>query len=269
MAADARLLRRGAVTVLTAGVVLAVGGCGGPTEPQATQPVPSSSAPAPSSSPSPTPASTSASPSSSPTPEPSSGSPSGFDRTATPATSSGPLSGQALPDPQVLGSGWVARVDPGSAEDGYTGNGTPVIARDPKDLAQAILPIGCADASVYDVAPPVAEHALEVDYAYRASGAHGVALALDFGDEATAKRFVSVYTGALKRCTPGAGGSMVVTVAPAPAGAFASVQKDAAFGTSWRELVVRTGAVVRLVAVEGATTPARSWSQVVTSLPAL
>lgn len=267
MAADARLLRRGAVTVLTAGVVLAVGGCSSSPEPQAQQAVPSTSSAA--ASPTPTPASTSASPSSSPTPEPSSASPSGFDRTATPATSSGPLSGQALPDPQVLGSGWVARVDPGSAEDGYTGNGTPVIARDPKDLAQAILPIGCADASVYRVAPPVAEHALEADYAYRASGAHGVALALDFGDEATAKRFVSVYTGALKRCTPGEGGSMVVTVAPAPAGAFASVQTDGAFGTTWRELVVRTGPVVRIVSVEGASTPARPWSQVLASLPAL
>ena len=29
------------------------------------------------------------------------------------------------------------------------------------------------------------------------------------------------------------------------------------------------GSALRLVAVEGATTPARSWSQVVTSLPAL
>lgn len=268
MAADARLLRRGAVSVLTAGVVLAVGGCSGSPEPQAQEPTPSVSSSTPA--PSPSPSTSDASPApSSPTPEPSSASPSGFDRTATPATSSGPLSGSALPDPQVLGSGWVARVDPGSAEDGYTGNGTPVIARDPKDLAQAILPIGCADASVYAVAPPLAEHALEVDYAYRATGAHGVALALDFGDQATAKRFVAVYTSALKRCTPGEGGSMVVTVAPAPAGAFASLQTDAAFGTSWRELVVRTGAVVRIVAVEGAATPARSWSQVLASLPAL
>lgn len=266
MAADASLLRRGAATVLTAGVVLAVGGCSSSSDPQPSQPASSSTTVA---SPSPTPAGTSASPSASPAPEPSSASPSGFDRTATPGTSSGPLSGKALPDPQVLGSGWVARVDPGSAEDGYTGNGTPVVARDPKDLAQAILPIGCADASVYDVAPPVAEHALEVDYAYRASGAHGVALALDFGDEATASRFVTVYTAALKRCTPGEGGSMVVTVAPAPAGAFASVQTDSAFGTSWRELVVRTGAVVRLVAVEGKATPARPWSQVLAALPAL
>lgn len=267
MAADARLLRRGAVWVLTAGVVLAVGGCGGSPEQQTPEPTPSASSATPS--PSPSPSASDASPSASATSGTPTASPSGFDRTATPATSSGPLSGSALPDPQVLGSGWVARVDPGSAEDGYTGNGTPVIARDPKDLAQAILPIGCADASVYGVAPPVAEHALEVDYAYRATGAHGIALALDFGDEATAQRFVSVYTGALKRCTPGEGGSMVVTVAPAPPGAFASVQSDGAFGTTWRELVVRTGAVVRLVAVEGKSTPARPWSQVLASLPAL
>jgi len=169
----------------------------------------------------------------------------------------------------VLGSGWIARVDPGSAEDGYTGNGTPVVARDPQDLAQAILPIGCADASVYDARLPIAAHALEVDYQHRASGAHGVALALDFGSAAAAQRFVAAYTSALRGCTAGPGGSMVVTVAAAPAGSFASVQKDSAFGTTWRELVTRTGAVVRMVAVEGARTPARSWAEVVAAMPPL
>lgn len=196
-------------------------------------------------------------------------SPSGLDRTATPATSSGPLTGKALPDPDALGAGWVARVDPGSAEDGYTGNGTPVTARDPQDVIQAVRPIGCADESVYADDLPLPRHALEVDYAYRASGAHGVALALDFGSEAAAKRFVALYTAALGRCTAGPGGSMVVTPAQAPAGAYASVQVDSAFGTTWRELVTRSGAVVRLVAVEGASTPARPWAAIEAGLPAL
>lgn len=263
MAADRRALL--AATAIVATVVLTACSDNGPgaASPATTQP---STAPTGSS---PTPSGSSASPSPSTTSESPSASPSGFDRTATPATSSGPLTGKALPDPEVLGSGWVARVDPGSAEDGYTGNGTPVIARDPQDLAQALLPIGCADASVYDVRLPRAAHALEVDYAYRASGAHGVALALDFGDEATAERFVATYASALRRCTAGPGGSMVVTVAAAPAGSFASVQEDSAFGTTWRELVTRSGAVVRMVAVEGATTPARSWAQVVAALPPL
>jgi hypothetical protein len=247
---------------------LALTGCSGsgPADPT---PAATTSASSPTPSSSPSPAASTESPSPAASTESASASPSGFDRTATPGTSSGPLTGKALPDPEVLGSGWVARVDPGSAEDGYTGNGTPVVARDPQDLAQAILPIGCADASVYDVRLPVPAHALEADYAYSASGAHGVALALDFGDEARAERFVAAYTGALRRCTAGPGGSMVVTVAAAPAGSFASVQKDSAFGTTWRELVTRSGAVVRMVAVEGSTTPARSWARVVAALPAL
>lgn len=261
MAADWR-----ALAAASALLAAALAGCSGPGEPAATTSPSTSEAPS-SAAASPAPSTSSASPA--PTSVSPSASPSGFDRTATPATSSGPLSGSALPDPEVLGRGWVARVDPGSAEDGYTGNGTPVVARDPQDLAQALLPIGCADASVYDARLPEAEHALEVDYAYRASGAHGVALALDFGDEKTAQRFVSAYTGALARCTAGPGGSMVVTVAAAPAGSFASVQKDSAFGTTWRELVTRTGAVVRMVAVEGADTPAASWARVVAALPAL
>lgn len=261
MAADRRALLAASAAV----VAVALTACSGAAEPAAssTQPTPSAS----SSSAAPSPSETA--PSASPTEPSSSASPSGFDRTATPATSAGPLSGAALPDPEVLGIGWVARIDPGSAEDGYTGNGTPVVERDPADLAQALLPIGCADASVYDARLPIAAHALEVDYAHRGSGAHGVALALDFGSAQTAQRFVAAYTGALRRCTAGPGGSMVVTVAAAPAGSFASVQQDSAFGTTWRELVTRTGTVVRMVAVEGADTPARPWSSVVAALPSL
>ncbi len=259
MAADAPRLR--AVAVALAVVVL-VAGC------SSASPEPTASSEPVAVSPSSTPAAT-VTPSASETSPSPSASPSGLDRTATPATSSGPLSGKALPDPDALGGGWVARVDPGSAEDGYTGNGTPVTARDPQDVIQAVRPIGCADESVYADDLPVPEHALEVDYAYRASGAHGVALALDFGSEASAKRFVGLYTAALGRCVAGPGGSMVVTRAKAPAGAYASVQVDSAFGTTWRELVTRTGSVVRLVAVEGATTPARSWAAIEAGLPAL
>ncbi len=251
-----------AAAALAAGVVVA--GCSSESPVAFRSSEPSVSSPSVTSSVSSTPSASGSSPSASPTT-----SPTGLDRTATPATSSGPLTGKALPDPGALGSGWVSRVDPGSAEDGYTGNGTPVTARDPQDLTQALLPIGCADVAVYADPLPVPKHALEVDYAYRASGAHGVALALDFGSDAAATRFVAVYTAALGRCTAGPGGSMVVTRAKAPTGAFASVQADAAFGTTWRELVVRTGPVVRMVAVEGTTTPARSWAAIAAALPPL
>jgi hypothetical protein len=157
----------------------------------------------------------------------------------------------------------------GNVEDGYTGNGTPVVARDPHDAAAALLPLGCAEGSVYATPMPVPLHALEADYVYAPTGAHATGLALDYGDAATADRFVRLYTRALRRCVSGSGGTMVVTVEPAPAaGAFASVQVDRLERTTWRELVVPAGRVVRLIAVEGAHTPAARWPSVARALPA-
>ena len=130
-----------------------------------------------------------------------------FDRTATPATTSGSLRRASLPRAAVLGAGWTSRVDPGATEDGYTGNGTPSVARDPQDTVVALRPIGCAEESVYAEPLPVPRHALEVDYRHRPTGANGVGLALEFADAAAAGDFFDVYTAlarALPRPVPGA-----------------------------------------------------------------
>ena len=218
------------------------------------------SSPTPSS-PSPTAAPSSSTPSASPTPLPT------FDRTATPATTSGSLKRASLPRAAVFGAGWTSRVDIGSTEDGYTGNGTPSVARDPQDTVIALRPIGCAEESVYAEPLPVPRNALEVDYRHRPTGSNGVGLALEFADAAAAGDFFDVYTRSLALCRSGAGGTTRISVQTAPgADAVATVTVDPVERTTWRELAERSGRVVRLLAVEGARTPVRAWSAVLADL---
>jgi hypothetical protein len=220
----------------------------------------SSSAPAAAS---PTTASHSAAQSASGTPLPT------YDRTATPAATSGSLKRASLPRAAVLGAGWRSRVDLGSTEDGYTGNGTPSVARDPNDTVVALRPIGCAEESVYAVPLPLPRHALEVDYRHGPTGANGVGLALEFAGDADARRFFDIYTRSLALCRSGVGDTTRVTVLAAPgADAVATVTADPVERTTWRELVERSGRVVRLLAVEGARTPARAWPTVLAELRA-
>jgi hypothetical protein len=202
-------------------------------------------------------ASTSASPSTLPS----------FDRTATPATTSGSLRRASLPRATVLGPGWRARVDGGSTEDGYTGNGTPSVARDPRDVLAAVRPLGCADEQVYAVPLPVPRFALEVDYRHRPTGANGVGIALEFTDAAAAVRFLEVYERSLDLCRPGTQGATSVTREAAPGtDAFATVTVDPVERTRWRELTERSGRVVRLIAVEGRAAPVRPWAEVLADL---
>ena len=99
-----------------------------------------------------------------------------------------------------------------ATEDGYTGNGTSVVARDPQDIVDALLPSAAPTESVYATPLPVPQHALEADYAYRPTGAHGVGLVLEFADAAAADALRAASTP--PRCAAaraGAGGTMVVT----------------------------------------------------------
>jgi hypothetical protein len=170
-----------------------------------------------------------------------------------------------MPLASALGPGWSSRVDPGSAEDGYTGNGTSVVARDPGDLVAALLPLGCDAVVVYATPLPVPAHALEADYAYLPTGVHATGLVLQFHDIATARSFVQIYTAALRACRSG---SSVVTVEPTPGpGLFLSTQLDRVEHDTWRELVAPAGRVVHLVAVEGASTPLRPWAAIAADLP--
>ena len=218
------------------------------------------------------PSASSSTPTPTPTPTPS-GTPTAlptFDRTATPATSSGSLRRASLPRPSVLGAGWRARVDPGGTEAGYTGNGTPTVARDPQDTIAALRPIGCAEESVYAEPLPVPRHALEVDYRHRATGANGVGLALEFADAAKATSFFDVYTRSLALCRSGRSGAVATTRVSVQASpgeeALATLTVDPIERTTWRELVERSGRVVRLLAVEGTRAPVRAWSAVLADL---
>jgi hypothetical protein len=248
-------LRRGAALWLPVAISLAVcTGCSSP-EPVA---VASSSV---ISTPSPTTSASSPSPSPTPSSTPT------FDREATPATTSGSLKRATLPRPAVLGKGWGTRVDAGSLEDGYTGNGTPTVARDPGDTVAALRPIGCAEESVYAEELPLPAHALEVDYRHRGTGAHGIGLALEFRDLATAEQFFDVYAQSLALCRSGEGGTTRVTMQASPgAEAIATVTVDPFEQTTWRELAERSGRYVRLLAIEGTSAPLRAWPTVLAAL---
>lgn len=117
---------------------------------------------------------------------------------ATPAPTSGPLSKASLPSPKALGRGWSYRVDAGSIEDGYAGNGTPAMARDPQDAARSVLPFGCRPQKV-----PTPTHALEVSYTYDGTTQAqrpGVALAMLFKSQQHAKAFYSTHVANLRSC---------------------------------------------------------------------
>ena len=87
-----------------------------------------------------------------------------------------------VPDPRALGAGWRYSVDPGDAEEGYAGNGTPALARRPEEVVQTAVPFGCARRT----AMPAPTHALEVDYTLH--GARVIAVRGRFADAAQGPR---------------------------------------------------------------------------------
>jgi len=112
----------------------------------------------------------------------------------TPDTSSGPLARRDFPRPRALGPGWSYRVDMGDAEEGYTGNNTPVLEREPSEVAMLAVPFGCPR----PVDVPVPEHALEVDYT--AGGVSVIAVRAAFADPRTASRFFGTRARLLRGC---------------------------------------------------------------------
>jgi hypothetical protein len=206
-----------------------------------------SSASSTSSAPSPTPAAgrtTSAAPSVTPSdtpgvPEPGS--------TAAPATTSGPLSRSSFPTPRQLGVGWRYAVDPGDAEEGYAGNGTPTLARSPREVVQTAVPLGC----VRRDRMPLPTHALEADYTLH--GATVIAVRSRFADRAAAVRFFAARSADLRACVgvsaSAAIGPLVGAVTEPAEGALASERTPRS--DPWRELAVLDGDTVVLLAVQG------------------
>jgi hypothetical protein len=172
----AHALHRVTLSALTSvGLVAALAGCAGDQS--------ASSAPKRTSA-------VSASPTQSTSPAPT------IDRMSPPAKRSGPLSGQDMPRPSALGHGWDFRVDEGSQEDGYAGNGTPTVERDPGEVAGLAVPLGCVDRGHL----PQPRWALESDYAHAPTGTIGLVIRLRFASASMATAFMKHRDAALAAC---------------------------------------------------------------------
>ncbi|TAK70308.1 MAG: hypothetical protein EPO13_05040 [Actinomycetota bacterium] len=162
----------------------------------------------------------------------------------TPAPSTaGSLTQASLPSPAALGPGWAYRVDPGGAEEGYGGNGTPALAREPAEVVTGLQPLGCRTRRL-----PAPQHALEVSYRQAARQAQGVGLLLSFADAAAADAFRAAYTGLLRDCSTGR--EPLVRVLRDTAAAFVSRRTDPladAGDREWTEVVRSRDATVLLV----------------------
>lgn len=163
----------------------------------------------------------------------------------TPAQRSGRLSRRDFPRPRELGAGWSYVVDPGDTEEGYLGNGTPVLARDPGEIVQTAVPFGCARGT----AMPRPAHALEVDYA--AAGTKVIAIRSQFADPATARSFFTGRRSNLLACVGVDGGAVGPYVSDLRRyGAGALVNGRTQRSDPWTELAVLDGDAVVLVAAQ-------------------
>jgi hypothetical protein len=120
----------------------------------------------------------------------------GHDKMSAPAKRSGPLSGRDMPRPSALGRGWRFRVDGGNQEDGYVGNGTPTVQRDPSEVARLAVPLGCVDRGQL----PRPRWALETDYAHASTGTIGLVVRLRFATVSNATAFMTRRDAALAAC---------------------------------------------------------------------
>ena len=222
-------------TLLVLAALVTVGCAAEPADPaERTAPVPS-----------PTRAASPETTSGSASPEPSTSDAPGPDALETPASRSGRLSRRDFPRPAALGPGWAFFVDPGDSEEGYLGNGTPALARDPGEIVQTAVPFGCARAT----AMPRPDHALEVDY--RVRGVRVVAIRSQFADPATARAFLAGRRANLRACVGVDGGAVGPYVTPVRGyGAGITVNGRTQQSDPWTELAVLDGDSAVLVAAQ-------------------
>jgi hypothetical protein len=138
-------------------------------------------------------------------------------------------------------------VDPGDAEEGYAGNGTPVLERSPEEIAQTAVPFGCGRRSPM----PTPRHALEADYTYR--GAKVIAVRSEFTDRSTARTFFAGRSANLRTCLGRTGSAAIgplVEHLTRPA-ADAVVSDRTPTSDPWQEIAVLDGSTVAMVAVQG------------------
>ncbi len=164
-----------------------------------------------------------------------------------PAASSGPLTRRSFPTPARLGAGWRYAVDPGDAEEGYAGNGTPALARRPAEIVATAVPLGCERR----IPMPSPRHALEVDYTLR--GASVIAVQVAFADAAAAESFFAGRASNLRACagrvgSPAIGRLVARLTTPAPGALLSDRTPDS---DPWREVAVLAGDRVALLAAQG------------------
>jgi hypothetical protein len=180
----------------------------------------------------------------------------GHDRMSRPAKRAGPLTGRDMPRPSVLGQGWRFRVDNGSSEDGYAGNGTPTVQRDPREVAGLAVPLGCVDRGRL----PRPRWALETDYAHATTGTIGLVVRLRFATAGDATTFMVRRDAALAACAAqtasvGPNSTGLVQQLRLSAGLTVSTRTEAGDlrdGSAWTEIaeVGSPGTDVTLVAVD-------------------
>jgi hypothetical protein len=107
----------------------------------------------------------------------------------TPDRTAGPLSERQLPRGEDLGEDWTAYAHPGGGESGVIANGSSAQRREVGGVMDGLRPIGCPERAVAITLPRPA-HALEGSYR-GPRDAPGVSLVLQFGDRATAERFLT------------------------------------------------------------------------------
>jgi hypothetical protein len=179
----------------------------------------------------------------------------GPDKMSAPAKRAGPLTGRDMPRPSALGRGWQFRVDGGNQEDGYAGNGTPTVQRDPREVAGLAVPLGCLDRGQL----PRPRWALETDYAHAASGTIGLVVRLRFASAGDATTFMLRRGAALAACAAqassvGPNSTGLVQQLRTAAGLTVSMRTEAGDlhdGSAWTEIaeVGSPGTDVTLVAV--------------------
>jgi hypothetical protein len=238
---------RGAVTALsTAVLVVLLAGCAGARSTSSLPEVLSAATLSPGSAPS------AAGPTGSISPV------AGQDMMAAPARRSGPLGGGDMPRPSALGQGWHFRVDNGSQEDGYAGNGTPTVRRDPSEVAGLAVPLGCVD-RVDRVRLPRPRWALETDYADASDATTAVVVRLRFATTSGASEFMDRRYAALAACAAqtsslGPNSTGLVQQLRTVAGLTVSTRTEAGDlhdGSAWTEIarVGMPGTDVMLVAI--------------------
>jgi hypothetical protein len=164
-----------------------------------------------------------------------------------PATTSGSLSMTSFPRPLDLGPGWSYSVDPGDVEEGYAGNGTPALARNPREVMQTAVPLGCDRTEPM----PTPRHALEVDYS--APDGKVIALRTAFASRDAARQFYDARVANVRACLSRSGGPAIGPLV----GRLERLDLNSAVSNRtpdsdpWTEIAVTRGRTVMLVALQG------------------